>query len=175
MFFAENKWWILIHQCFINVWKLNLIDFSSSKLWNKHQLTLCWSLCIAHNPHQANSKAPRKAEFFPYTTCKITLIGCFVCGLIHYAAGVTVWKSSPVRVDAKCGVQFWGCFCVPPTARVDEFPPGHPNRQYSLHGNTNRSDVELLIKVLFSSSSTHDQQPGIWPLLSYVYVHAGLF
>ena len=33
---------------------------------------------------QANNMAPRIAQFFPYTTCKVALIGCFVCGVIHY-------------------------------------------------------------------------------------------
>jgi len=54
---------------------------------------------------QANSKAPKEEQVFPYAT----LVCSFVCGLIHYEADVTVWKSSIVGVDAWYWVQFTKC------------------------------------------------------------------
>ena len=100
--FAENKWCISIHQLFINVWKLSSIDFSSTELQNKHQLTVCpsWVQPTLWFVAQRTVRLPEYHSFPPYTACTSVFIGSFVCGLIHHAANVTVWKSSLVCVDA---------------------------------------------------------------------------
>ena len=93
----------------MNVWKLNLIDFSSTNF----KTDISWQCTrLAYNPHYgllpSEQHGSQNSSFFPYTICKITLIGCFVCGLIHYAADVTVWKSSLLGVDVLCWIQFKG-------------------------------------------------------------------
>ena len=46
------------------------------------------------------------------TLLTITLICCFVCGLIHYESDVTVWKSSVVGVDVQSWVHSHLLFCL---------------------------------------------------------------
>ena len=103
------------------------------KHWASKQ-TSANSVAILHTTHaivcrHGNSTAPR-TQLFPYTTCKTVLIGCFVCGLIHYAADVTVWKSSFAWVDSTVEYNLEGVLVgeVPPTEWVDEFTPGQPIR-----------------------------------------------
>ena len=50
---------------------------ANTELQNKQDLPTVFGPCFSYNPHY-----------------------CFVCGLIHYEADVTVWKSSIVGVNA---------------------------------------------------------------------------
>ena len=81
---------------------------ANTELQNKQDLpTVFGQPCFSYNPHyvvvvflSTNNKAPKVEQVFPHATCNKSLVCCFVCGLIHYEADVTVWKSSIVGVDA---------------------------------------------------------------------------
>ena len=78
---------------------------ANTELQNKQDLpTVCQSLLLVQPTLwfccQANSKAPKAGQVSYVLLVTITLICCFVCGLIPYEADVTVWKSSTVGVHA---------------------------------------------------------------------------
>ena len=76
----------------------------NTEIQNKQDLTTVFGPCFSYSPHyglfcQVNSKAPKIEQVFLHATCNNHSFCCFVCGLIHYEADVTVWKSSIVGVD----------------------------------------------------------------------------
>ena len=78
---------------------------TDTELQNKQDFPTVFSPCFSYNPHygffcQAKSKAPKAEQVFPHATCNHHSFVLFFCGLIHYEADVTVWKSSIVGVDA---------------------------------------------------------------------------
>ena len=84
---------------------------------------------FSYNPHYSFvakriASLPKEGRFSHTLLVTITLVSCFLCGLIHYdEADVTVWKRSIVGVmrSTECSSQGVGVAEVPPTERVDEF------------------------------------------------------
>ena len=116
-FLLKNKWCTSNSSAFDWCVKPKSINFSNTELQNKQDRpAVCWSL-LSVQPTlwfccQANSKAPKIEQVFPYATCNIltiTLVCCFLYGVIHYEADVTVRKSSIVEVNAQYWVQFTRC------------------------------------------------------------------
>ena len=107
--FKKRKVTLMDSSAFDCCVKPKLKKLSNTELQNKQDRpTVCRSLLFIQPTLwfccQANSKAPNVGQVFLYAACnshsRLLFSSLFPCGLIHYQADVTVWKSSIVGVDA---------------------------------------------------------------------------